>query len=173
MRSLPKFAVLAALLGTGTAIFAAPEAAQTPPASVSEMAAKSAAMKSQIDEDGRYLLHLREIAKKRKDVIKLACVNDKLVQIKAQQNLADNTNTQLQASLQNNSDERMTLFADLQRQSQTIANLRQEAQACIGEDELFKQESGVVVEHPEIIDEPPVGPPNLDVEPPGYASPFH
>lgn len=174
MRSLTKIATLAAILGAVTAI-AAPNAGPTqpPPPSVADMIAKSAAIEGKIADDSRFMLHLQELAKKQKDVIKLACVNDKLVELKAQQNIADGTNTQLQAAIQNNSDDRFKLFGDLESTGQSIDSLREQASACIGENELLKQESGVDVEHPEITEEPPVGPPEPEVEAPGYASPFH
>ena len=51
--------------------------------------------------------------------------------------------------------------------------LREQANSCIGEPELFKQESGVEVTHPEIVDDPTNGI-NVEpgIEPPGYASPY-
>lgn len=175
MRSLTKIATLAAVIGAVTAIAAAQDA--PPPAapslSVADMTTKAAALDAQMREDGRYMLHLRELAKKKQDVIKLTCVNDRLVELKAQQNIADGTNSQLQGALQKSGDERFQLFVDYQNTAQSIKTLREEAQSCIGEPELFKQESGIEVEHPPIIDEPPVGPPEPEVEAPGYASPFH
>jgi hypothetical protein len=35
-----------------------------------------------IDEDHKHVLHLQALARKEKDVIKLTCINDKLVQMK-------------------------------------------------------------------------------------------
>src|SRR5262245_29532380 len=51
--------------------------------SVADMQNKSAAMMAQMPEDYRHVLHLKEVAKKGKDVVKLTCVNDKLIQLKA------------------------------------------------------------------------------------------
>src|SRR5262245_25938536 len=43
----------------------------------------------QVRADARHIQHLQQIARKEKDVIKLNCVNDKLVQVKPQMNIAD------------------------------------------------------------------------------------
>jgi hypothetical protein len=87
----------------------------------------------------------------------------------------DDTNAQLQVALSRNSDSRQQLYSDLQGIGANVKNLREQAAACIGEPELFKQESGVEVHHPDLPDDPTVEPPHGDftnVEPPGYASPF-
>jgi len=137
-----------------------------------DMKVKSEAIRTQITDDIRYVLHLKEVAKKKKDVIKLTCVNDRLVQLKAQQNIADGVGGELQGALERNSDERFNLYVQLDSTASEIKTLREQAAACIGEPELFKQESGVIVEKPEITDDPTVDPFGPEVEPPGYASPF-
>jgi hypothetical protein len=155
----------------------APAAPAPSPAALSaaEMQKQSAIISGELDEANRYMIHLREVAKAKKDVIKLNCINDRLVQLKAQRNIADNTNAQLQVALVANSDERHQLFIQLTGTGNTVKDLRSQATACIGEAELFKQESGVEVDHPEIPDEPGSLNPFDDLviaEPPGYASPY-
>jgi len=178
MRSLTKYAPILAIFCTVTAL-AAPDATAPAPApaapamSIADMQTRAAAIQTQLEEDSQHVLHLKEVAKKQKDVIKLNCVNDRIVQIKAQRNIADDANTQLQAALSKGSDDRQQLFGQLSGIGENVKHLREQANTCIGETELFKQESGVEVYHPPIIDDPTSGAPFApEVETPGYASPY-
>ena len=181
MRSLTKYAPILAIFCTVTAI-AAPDQTTPPPAanppaapptmSLADMNVKSAAIQAQLEEDTQHVLHLKDIAKKKQDVIKLNCVNDRLVQINAQRNIADEANTQLQTALSKNSDDRQQLFEQLQGIGENVKRLREQANGCIGDQELFKQESGVEVHHPDLPDDPTTTPFGVEVEAPGYASPF-
>ncbi len=145
--------------------------------SVTDMQDKSAAMMAQMPEDYRHVMYLKEQAKKGKDVVKLTCVNDKLIQLKAQQEIADTTNADLQASLRSGTDGRVILFVNLQDTSAAITKLRGDADVCAGATELFKQESGgVTVEAPDLPDPTTAGGFGAGVdaiEPPAYASPFN
>jgi azurin len=143
----------------------------TPPPKVmsaSEMATKAAAIRAQIAEDNQKVLALKEQARKLKDVIKLNCVNDKQIQVKAEMNIADAASDQLQG----NDDARQAAFTQLAGTGDAIRRLREEAAACIGEPELFKQEQGGTVDSPEIVDDPtqqnPFG--GGELEPPDSAS---
>jgi len=127
-----------------------------------------------LDDDLEQVVRLQDVAKKAKDVIKLNCVNDRLVQIKAQRNIADETHAQLMTALQKNSDDRVGLYSSLNGIAENVHSLREQAKACIGEPDLLKQESGVTVDKPEIPDDPVVlsPPDDYGIEPPGYASPW-
>jgi len=153
-----------------------PPAPKAAPLSVAEITQRAAAVSSAIQADYKHVLYIREQAKKQKDVIKLSCVNDKLVQLKAQMNIADGQNDQLQASLASGSDDRQTLFAQLSGTGEAVKRLREDAAACIGEPELYKQEAGLSFTHPDLPDDP-TNPPEANggdmPEPPGYASPFN
>jgi len=175
MRSLAK--ILSALaFFSGVAVIQADTAPATHPPttlSVADMTSRAAAIQSQIQNDYRHVLSSKERAAKQKDVIKLTCVNDKLVQVKAQMNIADSTNDQLQAALAKNSDDRSGLFTSLVGTGEAIKLLREQASACIGEPELYKQEAGVEVTRPDIPDDPTATTPVIsEFEPPAYASPF-
>jgi hypothetical protein len=151
--------------------------AQTPPVkpvtlSLSDMTLKAAGLQSQIQDDNRHVLYLKEQARKAKDVIKLSCVNDKIVQLKAQMNIADTTNDQLQVALSKNSDDRVSLFTQLQGSADAVKRLREEAAACLGAPELYKQEAGTTYTHPPIVDDPTQTILGTAIEPPGYASPY-
>jgi hypothetical protein len=155
--------------GNGTGV----DVAVTTNLSVSEMRIRIVGIQSQITDDARHVMFYKEQAKKQKDVIKLTCVNDKIVQLKAQQNIADTTADQLQVALNKNSDERNGLFGQFASTAEAIKRLREEAGGCIGIGELYKQESGNNFFHPDFPDDPnqrfPLG---WEIEPPGYCSPY-
>jgi hypothetical protein len=176
MRSLGKHLSLLAFLG-GAAVLHADTAPPAPakPLSTTEIVSGATKVQQQIQDDYQHTLYVREQARKQKDVIKLSCVNDKLVQLKAQMNIADSTNEQLQASLTTNGDDRQSLYTQLTQNGSNIRLLREEAAACIGEPELYKQEAGGSFTAPEVPDDPTNPPENNGIEPPeppGYASPY-
>jgi len=175
MKKPAKLLSVLAFLG-GAALLHA-QTPQTPAAkpvtlSVADMTLKAAGLQSQIADDNRHVLYLKEQAKKAKDVIKLSCVNDKIVQLKAQMNIADQTNDQLQVALQKNSDDRSGLFTQLQSSADTVKRLREEAAACLGAPELYKQEAGTTYTGPVVPDDPTHSVFEVYTEPPGYASPY-
>ena len=153
----------------------APVAAAPPVLSGAEMRATATQMRSGIQADHQQIIILRERARKMKDVIKLNCVNDKLVEANAQVNIADSANEQLQVSLDKNSDDRTTYFQGLSEASSSMKELREGAKACIGAPELLKQESGGEMQQPAIPDDPNGYVPGNGefgtFEPPAYASP--
>jgi hypothetical protein len=54
-----------------------------------------------------------------------------------------------------------------------LRKLRGDAEACVGVPDLYKQESDVMVTHPDFPDDPTVDDPfQPEVEAPAYASPF-
>lgn len=172
MKHLSKIAFLT-VIGAVTALSAAPEG---PRLSAAEMSAKAQALVARQEEDYRQLLALKEKAKKQRDVIKLNCVNDKLVQVKAQMNIGEGQKTRLDAAISaDRGAEASTLIEELKATADRVSRIRDEAVTCLGEPELFKQESGIQVEKPEIPDDPTVIDPTnvVDIEPPGYASPFN
>jgi hypothetical protein len=133
-----------------------------------DFAARAAEIRQQIQKDARHVLYLQAEARKQKDVIKLNCVNDKLILIKAEENIADSVSAQLESSI----DDRSAVLSELQRAGESVRVLRQEAAACLGEMELYKQESGGEFSHPQFPDDPTVVPFGDYAEPPAYASPF-
>ena len=188
MRALSKYLGLFAILATTTVLRAddtVPPAAAAPPAaapvsmttqsqlSPAEMQAAASDIISQGHDAYQTVLALRESARKQQDAIRLNCINNKLVQLKAQLNIADNENSDLDALIGGNTDERFTVFANLKDTGAAVLKLREEAKACVGQVELLKQESGVLVTHPQFPDQPqPIDPYSGEVEPPAYASPF-
>lgn len=188
MKSLTKY--LGAL-----ALFAAVTVhAQTPPApaagaadappppgvklSIPQMSERVVVLEEQIASDVQKIRGLQDIARKEKDVVKLTCVNDRLVELKAQQNIYDQEHAKFQASTSSASqDTARTSFDQLGQTAEQIRLLRGAAENCIGVPALYKQESDVDVTHPDFPDDPtttdPFDEPVFEsIEPPGYASPF-
>jgi hypothetical protein len=172
MKTLARSLTLVAAIGGGAVLHADTPAPAPRVLSVSEMTTKATAVRAQLGEDNQKVLALKEQARKLKDVIKLNCVNDKQIQVKAEMNIADMANDQLQGALQKNSDDRQAAFAQLIGAADAVRRLREEASACIGEPELFKQEQGGTVESPDIVDDPTQQNPfqGGELEPPSTAS---
>ncbi len=176
MQKLAKILSIVCFVG-GAAVLRADTSPPPPkPLSATDMISRAADIKTKIQADYQHMLYIKEQAKKAKDVIKLSCVNDKLVQVKARMNIADETNDQLQVALAHNSDDRVGLFSTLSETGNAVHLLREEAAACIGEPELYKQEAAASFTQPEVPDDP-TNPPESsgappELEPPAYASPY-
>ncbi len=121
------------------------------------------------------VIELQKVARKQKDVIKLNCVNDKLLQIKQLMNIVESANTDLvEATAGGDESGRYAHFTRITIGHEKVGALRDEAEACVGEELIFLGPTEVTVEEPEIPDDPTREPPFPGdlVEPPGYASPF-
>lgn len=169
----------------GTAVLRADNPApEKPKLTNADVATKAAALETQIQEADHALTLLKAKAVKMKDVIKVNCVNDKLVQAKAQMNIADNANANLQIAMsKSNDDERNVEFGNLSQAADQMKQLKEEAAACIGAPELLKQENGLTVDRPLIPDDPlkddpfhnydpDPTPPGGEMDPPAFPSPF-
>jgi hypothetical protein len=122
------------------------------------------------------VVQLQELARKQNDIIKLNCVNDKLVQIKAAINIAETSMTDLHEAIARNDDgARQHAFTKLTITNQKVQVLVTEAENCIGSDLSFVGATQVDVEiDPNIPTEDPTQPP-IPVPPtdrPPLASPF-
>jgi hypothetical protein len=124
----------------------------------------------QTRSDARHVQHLQQVARKEKDVIKLNCVNDKLVQIKPQMNLVDAGESELEGSTDAT---RMGVFDSIAQAAESIRRLREEADQCIGEPVTSGGDSSNSFTGPTAPDDPTRGLPGNDIEPPAYASPFN
>jgi hypothetical protein len=119
--------------------------------------------------DARHIQHLQQIARKEKDVIKLNCVNDKLVQVKPILNLLDEQSVDVEAA---GDSERPAVFEKVTGAAENIHRLREEADQCIGEPVSGISESSNSFTAPTPPDDPTKGFTGTQIEPPGYASPF-
>ncbi len=196
MKLLPKIGLWGFLVGaTASALYADPAGGwlspngvggstpgvttnQTDPATASAASALSPAdlqarvhlLHDQTRTDARHVQYLQQIARKEKDVIKLNCVNDKLVQIKPQMNLADAAESQMDGA---NDAARIAAFETVAQSAENVRRLREEADQCIGEPITQGSESSNSFTGPKAPDDPTKGFGNNPIEPPGYASPFN
>ena len=123
----------------------------------------------------RRAVQLQQVARKFKDVIKLNCVNDKLLQVKQLINIAESAHTNLQEAIEAKDDDgRYHEFSRITIVSQQVTVLGTEAENCVGDDLTFLGPTQVVVEAPDEPEDPTLGdkPQIPDVEPPPIASPF-
>ena len=122
------------------------------------------------------VVELQELARKQNDIIKLNCVNDKLVQIKAAINIAEKSLTDLHEAIARNDDgARQHAFTKMTITNQKVQVLVTEAENCIGSDLSFVGATQVDVEiDPNIPSEDPTQPPFPEppTDRPPLASPF-
>ena len=165
-------AVLGAVLGAGT-LLAQPETDKpVTDLAIGDMLTQAESHEKDIKKHHRHVLHLQEVARKRRDVIKLTCVNERLLQLKAHANLFDQARLELMGGT-TVTPEITDAFTRLEKASSDVYKSRVAADACIGEPEL-SSESTTVVDAPDFPDDPTIGDPfKPGIEPPGYASPFN
>lgn len=122
------------------------------------------------------VVQLQDVARRQKDVIKLNCVNDKILQVKQLLNIAEGASTNMQEAMARKDDEgRYHEFGRITIATQQVTVLGTEAETCIGEDLSFLGPTEVTVEQPEEAQENPTDTPEPVipvVDPPPPASPF-
>lgn len=162
---------------TGTASGAAPSggAGAMMALSPADLQVRVRQLREQTRADARHIQHLQQVARKEKDIIKLNCVNDKLVQVKPQMNIADKARDEL-AVLDEPADakhaDRMAIFEAIAEATENVRRLREEADQCIGEPIVKGGESSNMFTGPHAPDDPTKGFDDGPLEPPVYASPF-
>jgi len=179
--------VVLALLVGGAGVLYAQDKADEPPAdeeltvpmekraelSPSDMVAEASKLIGVMQTQLKKVVGLQEVARRQKDVIKLNCVNDKLLQIKQLLNIGEGANTNMhEAIAQDDEDSRYHEFGKIVIAEQQVTVLSGEAEGCIGEELVFLGPTEVTADEPELPDDPTEDEPNLDIEDPGYASPF-
>lgn len=172
MRRFTLIILGAAAIGGVTAV-AAPEGAELS-ASMTQLKVRADADQGRIDAVEKHVTVLKATAIRKKDVIKLNCLNDKLVQLKALMRIASGQQLELNSAIQGSQDSAAGILGQLDSSTHQIVELGSQADQCMGEVDLIKQESSVEVTHPDIPDQPSENPPLvITVEPPAYASPFN
>lgn len=160
---------LAASLGVGVA-FAQRDTKSEPDSellkqvqqvSPQEMMSSSKNYMTQMSSAQKRAEDLIEVARKKKDVVKLNCVNDKLDQIKAYNTLAGRTMENLTTANQRNDDPaRRHEYTRMSILNQKVTVLKTEAENCVGEDASYVGETKVDTEvDPSIPREDPTEPP--------------
>ena len=139
--------------------------------SQAEIGVRVRTLHEQTRADARHIQHLQQIARKQKDVIKLNCVNDKLVQVKPEMNIVEAKQQELETA---GDAERMAVFETIAQAADSLRRLREESDQCIGEPITFSGgESSNSFTGPAAPDDPTKGFGNHPIEPPAYASPFN
>ncbi|MBA2539649.1 MAG: hypothetical protein H0V17_08450 [Deltaproteobacteria bacterium] len=158
------------LLAAGT-LFAQPAAPAAPPLlPATEMTIQVTGFKKDVVEAHRLVTTLQLQARKDKDVIRLNCINDKLIQLKALRNVFDDHVNRYESS--QNATDQATTFNQAQDNWNKIRSVREQALLCVGETQ-FLSESKAGWDGPDIPDDP-----GKDLFPdvpedPGYASPYN
>src|SRR5688572_16129990 len=135
----------------GATIASEQQAKLTPP----EMQQKSREYEEQNRGHLRHVEQLRMTARKQKDVIKLNCVNDKYLQIKALLNIVDAANVNLEVAIMGkDEDARYHEFTKITISSEKVRALRDEADGCVGEELTYLGDTVVQVNQPDIPDDP-------------------
>jgi hypothetical protein len=164
VKLLAKLGLMTLLAGAGaTAIYAAPKGEEGP--QVEQAMIRASQIRSQAADDARHVTHLQQLARKEKDVIKLNCVNDKLVQMKPNLNMIDRAQGEIGAG-------QVSSLTDMTRASELVRQLREAADQCIGEP-ILGEESTNSYTHPDIPDPDGTNPWGEVFEPPVYASPMN
>jgi hypothetical protein len=134
---------------------------QKPTLSVDEMISQARQYQQGMSQVLQRVQALQETARKQKDIIKLNCVADKLVQTKVNVSIADQAMTALQENVAR-SDEggRTHEFTRLTIINQKVLVLGAEAENCIGEDLSFVGATRVDIDvDPSIPRDDPTQPP--------------
>lgn len=190
MKTLRKILVGGLLvLGSGT-LLAQPAPAPEPPAdatadvgatvsgsitaklSPQEMLSRITVLATASENDAQTVLRLQIKARTDKDVIRLNCINDKLLQIKALRNTVEEAKFAFDASV-GDAEGQAHQFSLITISAENVRTLREEAQACAGETDMFVGPGQVDVTGPDIPDDPLDNPFDEAIEQPGYASPFN
>ena len=131
-------------------------------------------MKGMLDR----VLQLQQSARKQNDVLKLNCVNEKLLHLKQLLNIAEASRNNLTEAISTeNEPERYHQFDQIKIAHEKAMEMRDEAEACIGEEIVFVGDRDVEVEGPDIQDDPTAQDPfdfvDPEIERPAFASPFY
>lgn len=144
-----------------------------------EMTVKTEELIGEMKEMLRRVIKLQQSARKQKDVIKLNCVNDKLLQVKQLLNIAESSSNDLvEAVAAEDQGARYHQFGQITISHEKVSVLRDEAEACIGEELVFLGPTEVEVDAPPIVDDPTHEDPYdvddmpADVDWPDMASPY-
>ncbi|HET9621096.1 MAG TPA: hypothetical protein VFP84_07010 [Kofleriaceae bacterium] len=135
-----------------------------------EMVSRVHQFQTQARLDMRHVVHLQQIARNEKSVIKLNCVNDKLVQMKPQLNIADTAAAELAVSTEFS---RASSYQQAVVATENVHRLREEADQCVGEPLSIGGESSNSYTSPTPPDDPMRGSGRGGIEPPVYASPYN
>jgi hypothetical protein len=134
-----------------------------------EMARRGREYRTNMDRALAELQTMVEQARKQKDVIRLNCVMDKLVQVKVNMNMADEAIQKLQqASARMDEGAALHEYTRLTIVNQKVEVLQNEGQTCVGAELNYIGATRVEVEAPALplgVTEPSLEPPPLERPP--------
>ena len=149
---------------------------QRPTLTAEDMVNQSREYAKNMNEVLKRIQVLQDQAKREKDIIRLNCVTDKVVQVRVNISIAEQSMAALQEAVTRADEgERTHEFTRLTIVNQKVLVLGAEAENCIGEDLSFVGATKVDVEiDPNIPIYDPTQPPGpgIDIERPGEASPI-
>ncbi|HEY7270399.1 MAG TPA: hypothetical protein VH951_11275 [Dehalococcoidia bacterium] len=149
---------------------------QRPTLTSEEMVTQSREYTKNMNDVLKRIQVLQDQAKREKDIIRLNCVTDKVVQVRVNISIAEQSIAALQEAVTRADEgERTHEFTRLTIVNQKVQVLGAEAENCIGEDLSFVGATKVDVEiDPNIPVYDPTQPPapGIDIERPGEASPL-
>jgi hypothetical protein len=149
---------------------------QRPTLTPEEMVNQSREYAKSMNEVLKRIQTLQDQAKREKDIIRLNCVTDKVVQVRVNISIAEQSMAALQEAVTRADEgERTHEFTRLTIVNQKVQVLGAEAENCIGEDLSFVGATRVDVEiDPNIPTYDPTQPPapGIDIDRPGEASPL-
>ena len=149
---------------------------QRPTLTAEEMVNQSREYAKNMNDVLKRIQTLQDQAKREKDIIRLNCVTDKVVQVRVNISIAEQSIAALQEAVTRADEgERTHEFTRLTIVNQKVQVLGAEAENCIGEDLSFVGATKVDVEiDPNIPTYDPTQPPapGIDIDRPGEASPL-
>lgn len=142
-----------------------------------EMATETKKLLAEMEGFHVRVLQLQSSARKSKDVIKLNCVNEKLLAVKQLLNIAESAENDLtEAIAGSDRDAQLHQYSQVRLAHERATGERDEAEGCIGEEIIFVGPTQVQTDGPPMPDDP-TDDPNpfdvpLDIEHVGYATPW-
>jgi hypothetical protein len=183
-------ALLGALLGGG-ALYAQPGGGTPEPAVTASGEVRADLGGPEMDKEAKRLLtaleamhvrvlELQKSARTSKDVIKLNCVNEKLLAVKQLLNIAESSQNDLTEALSTGDrDQQQHSYGQVKLAFERGSVERDEAEGCIGEEIVFVGPTQVEVDGPAIPDDPTVefddpfsSTTAISYEPPAYSTPY-
>ena len=156
-----------------------PAAAAQPVAEMSprEMLAESERRIEEMQSVLARAVAVQQVAREQKDVIRLNCVNDKLLRIEQLLDIAEAARNELvEAVAAGDGEASLHQYSQVGIAHEKVTALREEAEACVGEELVFLGPTSVDVDAPPVVDDPtnqpPFDLPGPPIERPGVASPF-
>ena len=139
-----------------------------------EMTSGSVGYAAQVQGALKTVEAMRERARQDQDIVRLTCLNDKMLQLKGEANVFDHARITFEDSVSNSDDISVVraAYVQLQIPGEHAQTLNEDARTCLGVLDLTSAE-GTDTKHDDFPDDPTVGDPfEPEIEPPNCASPF-